>query len=208
MIIEISSSHTPRSVWALINMLLNNRLDLGRVSIWAIDPFLFNLMSEICSSDACDGVSLPYCGSLSDPFSRDEVIWYLMWWFHPRKWWQHSLVVVWKPTGTNVHYILKNNNEFYVGFIVWFWGEEKKEGTCTCHALWWPSKSRYANTQCLCAVLISYSLWLVSYHWLQVACIHDSRTLCMPLPANMHHTLQRGWRNPSCLGQATLIYRA
>ena len=70
-------------------ILLNNRLGLGRVSVQAIDP---NLMSEISSSDACDGVSLPYCGSLSDPLSRDEVIWYLTWQFHPRKWWQHSLV--------------------------------------------------------------------------------------------------------------------
>ena len=42
-------------------------------------------------------------------------------------------------------------------------------------------------------------------HRLQVACIRGSRTLCMPLPANMHRTSQI--RNLSRLSWAALNYR-
>ena len=164
------------------------------VSIQAIDPFLFKLMSEICSSDACDGVSLPYCSSLSDPFSRDKVIWYLMWQFHPRKWWQHSLVIVWKPTGTNVCYILKNNNEFYVGFISLVPRGRKNGGDSYMPCFVMALKNqvcKWLNVYVQYWYLIPHD-WLILNHQLQVACIHDSWTICVPLPANMHHTSQRG----------------
>ena len=44
-------------------------------------------------------------------------------------------------------------------------------------------------------------------HRLQVACIRGSRILCMPLPANMHRTSQRGRRNLSHLSRAAPCYR-
>ena len=71
-----------------------------------------------------------------------------------------------------------------------------------------PQKVGMSMTQCLFAVYLIPHDRLVLNHQLQVACIRDSRTLCVPLPADMHHTLQRGRRSPSRLGQVALIYRA
>ena len=69
------------------------------------------------------------------------------------------------------------------------------------------AQSRYDNVYVQYWYLIPH-YQLVLNHQLQVACIRGSRTLCVPLPADMNRTSQRGRRNPSRLGQAALIYRA
>jgi hypothetical protein len=68
-------------------------------------------------------------------------------------------------------------------------------------------KIRYVNVYVQYWYLIPH-YQLVLNHQLQVACIRGSRTLCVPLPVDIHRTLQRGRRNPSHLGQAALNNRA
>lgn len=84
----------------------------------------------------------------------------------------------------------------YLSLIHWLVRRgRKKEGT------------RYVNVYVQYLYLIPHDR-LVLNHRLQVACIRGSRTLCVPLPADMHRTLQRGRRNPSRLGRAALSNRA
>lgn len=66
--------------------------------------------------------------------------------------------------------------------------------------------SRYVNIYVQYLYLIPLHQLVLS-HQLQVACIHGSQTLSVPLPADMHRTSQRGRRNPSRLGRAALSNR-